>query len=209
VDPLEAWRSHLGILDLKSGQLRLLVGGPGLNNYGHWSRDGRWIVFQSNRHAAPRIDSLPLRDRFRSLEIYIVRPDGSDLRQLTTNEYYDGHPSGSTAMALRALIIWFALLVVAVANGGFRERVLIPRFGPHAGHIVSTIMFCAGILIVTYVAVAWIHPGSRRDTIAIGLAWLALTLAFEFGFGRARGKPWAELLADYDVLKGRTGCSCS
>jgi len=73
-------------------------------------------------------------------------------------------------MPLRALIVWFGLLVVAVANGGFRETVLIPRFGPHAGHIVSTIMFCAGILIVTYVAVAWIHPGSRRDTIAIGLA---------------------------------------
>jgi Tol biopolymer transport system component len=93
VDPLDAWRSRLGILDLKSGELRLLVDGPGLNNYGHWSRDGRWIVFQSNRHAAPRIDSLPLRDRFRSLEIYIVRPDGSDLRRLTTNGYYDGHPS--------------------------------------------------------------------------------------------------------------------
>jgi len=35
----------------------------------------------------------------------------------------------------------------------------------------------------------------------VGFAWLALTLAF--GFGRARGKPWADLLADYDVLKGR------
>ena len=92
-DPLEPWRTDLGTLDLKSGQLTLLVGGPGLNNYGRWSRDGRWIVFQSNRHTAPRIDSLPLRDRFRSLEIYIVRPDGSDLRRLTTNEYYDGHPS--------------------------------------------------------------------------------------------------------------------
>jgi hypothetical protein len=106
-------------------------------------------------------------------------------------------------MPLRALIIWFALLALAVANGGFREAVLIPRFGPHTGHIVSTIMLCAGILIVTYVAVGWIHPGSRGDAIAIGLAWLALTLAFEFGFGRARGKRWAELLADYDVFKGR------
>ena len=106
-------------------------------------------------------------------------------------------------MPLRALTIWFALLLVAVANGGFREALLIPRFGPHPGHIVSTGMLCAGILIVTYVAVGWIHPGSRGDAIAIGLAWLALTLAFEFGFGRARGKPWAELLADYDVLKGR------
>jgi len=92
-DRLEAWHSHLGILDLKTGELKLVVDGPGLNNYGHWSRDGRWIVFQSNRHAAPRIDSLPLGDRFRSLEIYIVRAEGSDLRRLTTNAYFDGHPS--------------------------------------------------------------------------------------------------------------------
>jgi len=106
-------------------------------------------------------------------------------------------------MPFRALIIWFALLLVAVANGGFREGVLIPRFGSQAGHIVSTVMLCAGILIVTYVAVPWIHPGSRAETIAIGLAWLVLTLAFEFGFGRVRGTPWAELLADYDVFKGR------
>ena len=93
VDPLEAWRSRLGILDLKSGQLRLVVDGPGLNNYGHWSRDGHWIVFQSNRHAAPHVDSLRLRDRFGSLEIYVVRADGSDLRRLTRNAYFDGHPS--------------------------------------------------------------------------------------------------------------------
>ena len=106
-------------------------------------------------------------------------------------------------LPLRALIIWLALLVVAVANGAFREAVLIPRVGPHTGHIVSTLMLCAGILIVTYLAVSWIHPRRHRDAIAIGLAWLALTLAFEFGLGRARGKPWSELLADYDVLKGR------
>jgi len=106
-------------------------------------------------------------------------------------------------MPLRALIIWFALLLVAVANGGFRESVLVPRFGPHTGHIVSTGMLCAGILIVAFLAIPWIHPASRGDTIAVGLAWLAFTLAFEFGFGRARGKPWAELLADYDVFKGR------
>ena len=93
LDPSKPWRSDLVILDPKSGHVRQLVGGPGLNNYGHWSRDGHWIVFQSNRHAAPAIDSRPLRFRFWALEIYIVRSDGSDLRRLTTNGYYDGHPS--------------------------------------------------------------------------------------------------------------------
>jgi Tol biopolymer transport system component len=92
-NPLEPWRVDLAILDLKAGRVRTLVGGPGMSVYGHWSPDGRWIVFHSQRHAAPRIDSLPLRDRFRALEIYVVRSDGSDLRRLTTNHYYDGHPS--------------------------------------------------------------------------------------------------------------------
>ena len=106
-------------------------------------------------------------------------------------------------MPFRALIIWFALLVVAVVNGAFREALLIPRFGSQAGHIVSTLMLSAAILIVTYLAVPWIQPGSLRGTIAIGVAWLVLTLAFEFGFGRVRGKAWAELLVDYDVFKGQ------
>ena len=92
-NPLEPWRADLAILDLKTGRVRTLVGGPGMSVYGHWSPDGRWIVFHSERHAAPHIDSLPLRDRFHALEIYVIRSDGSDLRRLTTNDYYDGHPS--------------------------------------------------------------------------------------------------------------------
>lgn len=92
-NPLEPWRADLAILDLQTGRVRTLVGGPGMSNYGHWSPDAEWIVFQSERHAAPHIDSLPLRDRFHALEIYVVRPNGSDLRRLTGNDYYDGHPS--------------------------------------------------------------------------------------------------------------------
>jgi apolipoprotein N-acyltransferase len=38
----------------------------------------------------------------------------------------------------------------------------------------------------------------------VGLAWLALTVAFEFGFGHyAAGHSWSELLADYDPTSGR------
>jgi hypothetical protein len=34
--------------------------------------------------------------------------------------------------------------------------------------------------------------------------WVALTLAFEFGVGHyIFGKPWPELLADYDLSRGR------
>jgi Tol biopolymer transport system component len=92
--PTTAARSDLAILDLHSGRLRFVTTDHDkLNNYGRWSRDARWIVFQSDRHAPPFRDSTATHYRFDSLEIYIVRPDGLDLRRLTTNTYFDAHPS--------------------------------------------------------------------------------------------------------------------
>jgi len=84
----------IAVLDLHSGRLRFVTADRDkLNNYGRWSRDARWIVFQSDRHAPPFRDSTATHYRFDSLEIYIVRPDGSGLRRLTTNTYFDAHPS--------------------------------------------------------------------------------------------------------------------
>jgi Tol biopolymer transport system component len=87
-------RADLAVLDLHSGGLRFVTTDRDkLNNYGRWSRDARWIVFQSDRHAPPFRDSAATHFRFDSLEIYIVRPDGSGLRRLTSNTYFDAHPS--------------------------------------------------------------------------------------------------------------------
>jgi hypothetical protein len=47
--------------------------------------------------------------------------------------------------------------------------------------------------------VRWAGPRASRELLLVGAVWLALTLAFELGFGRASGKTWRELLADYDV----------
>jgi len=87
-------RADLATLNLRDGRLRFVTADHDrLNNYGRWSRDARWIVFQSDRHAPPFRDSTATHYRFDSLEIYIVRPDGSGLRRVTTNTYFDGHPS--------------------------------------------------------------------------------------------------------------------
>jgi Tol biopolymer transport system component len=82
--------SSLAVLDLETGRFTAVTDSRGLNNYGRWSRDGRWIVFQSNRYETTRSDSVPLLE---SLELYIVRQDGTGLRRLTTNTWFDGHPS--------------------------------------------------------------------------------------------------------------------
>jgi hypothetical protein len=106
-------------------------------------------------------------------------------------------------VAFRAFVIWLALLAVAVLNGGFRQAVLIPRYGELTGHQLSTVLLCAGIVLVTYAAVPWIRPADSRAAIVMGIAWVLLTLTFEFSFGLLRGQELGDLLGDYDVSKGR------
>ena len=96
------------------------------------------------------------------------------------------------------------MLVAAIANGAFRESWLIPRTGVQTGHQVSTVMLAAAILLLALATISWIGVTNSRQALLIGAGWVGLTLAFEFLAGHyAFGKPWSELLADYDVLHGR------
>ena len=45
---------------------------------------------------------------------------------------------------------------------------------------------------------------TTRAALEVGVAWLALTIAFEFGFGHyVAHSSWRDLLTDYDLRKGR------
>jgi hypothetical protein len=108
-------------------------------------------------------------------------------------------------MAARAFLTWFVLLIGAVANGAFREMVLVPRLGVTAAQAVSTLMLSVFIVVLGWFALPWIRPESVRHAWAVGAGWLALTLAFEFLAGHYLfGKAWSVLLEDYDVRAGRT-----
>jgi hypothetical protein len=70
---------------------------------------------------------------------------------------------------------------------------------------MSTAMLCTFLIVEIVVFLEVAGDGeSRTELLGLGAMWLALTLAFEFGFGHwVAKKPWRELLADYNVLKGR------
>jgi hypothetical protein len=107
-------------------------------------------------------------------------------------------------MLTRAIITWCILLAIAFANGGFREIVLIPRLGDLAAHAVSTLMLSAAILLLSWLTIKWMHPATFREAWVIGGVWVTLTLAFEFLAGHyAFGDPWSQLLADYNIFRGR------
>ncbi|UCF06554.1 MAG: hypothetical protein JSV33_05875 [bacterium] len=107
-------------------------------------------------------------------------------------------------MLWRAIIIWLILVVLAVINGITRNALISPRFGEHSGHIISTIILCVAIFVVSIISIRWIAPKAERDALLIGILWVLLTVAFEFIAGHYLfGNSWEKLFADYNILRGR------
>lgn len=107
-------------------------------------------------------------------------------------------------MIPRALLAWLALLGFAILNGALRQALLIPRVGERAGHIVSTLLLSAIILVVAWACLPWIRPTGARGAWTVGALWLGLTVAFEFLGGHYLfGDPWERLLAAYNVAQGQ------
>lgn len=107
-----------------------------------------------------------------------------------------------TAIGIKALIIWSGILVLAIANGMLRESFLIPALGAPSALVLSGLLLSAVILGVTYYSLPWLQVTSPTGLFAVGLEWLALTLVFEFSFGRWQGKSWPELLEAYTFKDG-------
>lgn len=106
-------------------------------------------------------------------------------------------------MISRAVLGWLAILGLAMLNGAFREALLIPRIGDRAA-IISPLLLSVLIVVATAVLLPWIRPGTAREAWSVGIFWLGLTLAFEFLAGHYLfGDPWAKLLAEYNVARGR------
>jgi hypothetical protein len=107
-------------------------------------------------------------------------------------------------MYSRALAIWLLLLILAVLNGAMRERLITPRLGEQGGHIASTAILCAAIILVAWLSISWMGPKNGREALMVGLVWVALTVSFEFLAGHyAFGNSWERLIADYNVFHGR------
>lgn len=112
-------------------------------------------------------------------------------------------PTGK-AMIRKVLLIWLAMVAVAILNAGVRNTFITPRLGGQAGHLIGTATGCAAFMLLIWLTLPWIHPASRRDLVMTGSLWLVLTVAFEFLAGHYLfGNSWGRLFADYNVLRGR------
>ena len=98
---------------------------------------------------------------------------------------------------------WGGLALLGVANGVSRA-LHEKRLGEPRAHQVSSATLVAAVL--PYAAAMerrWPLPTADAAT-RVGLTWVGLTVAFEFGFGRyVARQSWRTLVADYDMARGR------
>lgn len=109
----------------------------------------------------------------------------------------------SAAVWAKAGALWLAILALAMANGTLREKWLVPSLGSVSALVLSGILLSGCIFVVALLAAPWVGRLSSARWLALGALWLAMTLAFEFGFGRlVQHKPWAEILEAYTFKGG-------
>jgi TolB protein len=86
--------ANIWLLDLATHRYSQLTHNTGGNFRPHWSPDGEWIAFSSDRNTKPG-RFVPSWELLQSTAIYIVRRDGSGLRRLTKLDGYYGSPQWS------------------------------------------------------------------------------------------------------------------
>lgn len=102
------------------------------------------------------------------------------------------------------LLAWVLMIPLAITNGVLRQTTYGKHMPELRAHQVSTL---TGIVVfgayIWAVAALWPFP-SAATAWRVGLLWAAMTIVFEFGFGRYVAKhSWSRLFTDYNLLKGR------
>lgn len=95
------------------------------------------------------------------------------------------------------------MLLIAITNGALRDLWYKKYTGDLMAHQISTFTLLLFFGLFMGFVFQKFPPSSSMQALLIGIVWLAMTLLFEFGFGRWRGNSWEKLLQDYNLLKGR------
>ena len=99
---------------------------------------------------------------------------------------------------------WFAMLLVAMANGALRDLTYGKYVDELSAHQLSTLIGVPLLGVVIWQFIRRHPPASGREALAVGLFWMSLTVAFEFLFFHyVGGRSWSDLLGNYNLARGR------
>jgi hypothetical protein len=103
---------------------------------------------------------------------------------------------------IKAVVVWAAILLVAILNGVLRDAVLTNLIGPTASRFLSGIVLCSVILLAAVLSARWLGTPPLGSRWRIGGLWLFLTLGFELAVGYAQHQSWQQLLGAYTLQGG-------
>jgi hypothetical protein len=107
-------------------------------------------------------------------------------------------------LLLYGYVAWVVFMATAIANGIFRVRILETSLREPVAHVISTAILCGLLFIEIDVFLGIVGDYSDGWLLALGLMWLLLTVAFEFGFGHyVARQSWPALFENYNVARGR------
>lgn len=104
----------------------------------------------------------------------------------------------------RWLSAWLGAVVIGLGNATLREAAVRPFANEQTADQISVATGIALLGLYVWVLERRWPIATTRTALAIGGAWAALTVGFEFAFGHwVAGDSWAELGRNYDVTAGR------
>lgn len=100
---------------------------------------------------------------------------------------------------------WPGAAVIGIANGAVREATYGRQIPEEAAGRLSGVSLVAALAVYFWTLHRrWPIP-TTGGAARVGAVWVALTTAFEFGFGRGVEKrSWNEMLAAYSLARGET-----
>ena len=109
----------------------------------------------------------------------------------------------NVALCLRAFAIWLLIIGVEIIHGAIRTFYLAPYVGDFQARQIGVLTGSILIFAITYLSVRWLRASTDAALLCVGSIWLALTLVFEFTFGRwVLGRPWDDLWLDFEIWRG-------
>jgi hypothetical protein len=102
----------------------------------------------------------------------------------------------------KALVVWLAIIPLAIANGWLRQALLLPALGPVWGLAASGVVLCVVIFVAAWLGARWYGASARGLGFAIGAFWLVLTLGFEVGMALGTDRSWDDVARAFNPATG-------
>jgi hypothetical protein len=105
------------------------------------------------------------------------------------------------ASLVRAVLVWMLFILAESVQGALRRTLVSPgveMLVRQSSVVVGVVL----IFAITWFAMRWLRIRSNAGALAVGVFWVALTVAFEVVLGRVMGAPWSRILGDYDLSQG-------